>query len=579
MAIATGRGDDTTTEEGIMQQWRYRKLIWGALVTLAVLIALTGANAGTTSPASPASAAAKLQRLRIAIAPLGWDTNYTWLQSRSGQLDKRPALEYLVGIDRETGAYIPELAEKWEMSADGKHWTLTLRQGMTFHGNGGEFSAKDVRHSIFLISQPESVQTDAGLWRSMMGIDKDDSIEAGAKKVEQNVEIVDDHQVIIHTKFATPELVDTISANADLGMESKARWDTGGKELYGKKVVGTGPFEFVERKVGSHVFYKRVENHWRQTPAFKELEFRWVPEDVTRLATLLNEEVHISDVPRALHGDATGKGMKIITSRLPAIMHGWSFGGLYFASPEKLKADVPWTKKEVRQAMNMAINRQEIINKLLGGKGDLLKVFGFEQRVEPKSWNPEWDQQFDNLYGYNPTKAKELLAKAGYGAGFEFTIYLYTLPGLPEIIEIGQALALDFEAVGLRPKLVEVDFPRVREQYRTKQIHGALWGLRRSPNALDTVRIFNVSKNSVVYSYEHPFIDQVMDELGRVVNPEERSRLLRSIGDHKFHEFAEMPLAALFADAAINPKFIAEYTFPGIITGFYTHLEYIKLAP
>ena len=137
------------------------------------------------SPRHPSSASAKLERLRIAIAPLGWDTNYTWLQSRSGQLDKRPALEYLVGIDRHTGAYIPELAEKWEMSPDGKRWTLTLRKGVKFHNNGGEFTAKDVRHSIFLISQPESVQTDAGLWRSMMGIDKDDTIEAVAKKVEK----------------------------------------------------------------------------------------------------------------------------------------------------------------------------------------------------------------------------------------------------------------------------------------------------------------------------------------------------------------------------------------------------------
>jgi ABC-type transport system substrate-binding protein len=169
-----------------------------------------------------------------------------------------------------------------------------------FHNNGGEFTARDVRHSIFLISQPDSVQTDAGLWRAMMGIDKDDSIEAVAKKVETNVEILDDHQVVINTKFATPELVDTISANADLVMESKARWDAGGKELYGQKVIGTGPFEFVERKVGSHVLYKRVENHWRQVPEYKELEFRWVPEDVTRLATLLGGEVHISDVPRVL---------------------------------------------------------------------------------------------------------------------------------------------------------------------------------------------------------------------------------------------------------------------------------------
>jgi ABC-type transport system substrate-binding protein len=554
-----------------------RKALW-AMAWGLMSLAATASQAGTTA-SSPASPAVKLERLRIAIAPLGWDTNFTWLQSRSGMLDKRPALEYLIGIDRQTGAYIPELAEKWEMSPDGKRWTITLRKGVKFHEKWGEFTARDVRHAIFLISQPESVQTDSGLWRSMIGIDKDDGIEAVAKKVEKSVEIIDDHQVVINTRFATPELIDTLSANADLPMESKARWEAGGKELYGKKVVGTGPFEFVERVVGSHVLYKRVDNHWRQTPEYKELEFRWVPEDVTRLATLLGEEVHLSDVPRALQADATGKGMQVITSRLPSIMHGWSFGGLYFATPDKLKTDLPWTQKDVRQAMNMAINRQEIITKLLGGKADPLKVFGFDQRVEPRFWNAEWDQKFDSLYGYNPAKAKELLAKAGYAGGFEFTIYLYTLPGLPEIIDIGQALALDFEAVGLRPKLVEVDFPRVREQYRTKQIHGALWGLRRSPNALDTVRIFNVSKNGVVYSYEHPFIDQVMEELGRVVNPDERARLLRSIGDHKFNEFAELPLAALFADATINPKYIAEYTFPGIITGFYTHLEYIKLKP
>ena len=138
--------------------------VWGVVLSLGLGVAVAWAQ-----PAPPPGKG-KLERLKIAVAPLGWDTNFTWLQSRSGQLDKRPALEYLVGIDRETGQYIPELAETWEMSPDGQHWTITLRKGVKFHENWGEFTARDVRHAVFLITQPESMQSDASIWRNMMGV-------------------------------------------------------------------------------------------------------------------------------------------------------------------------------------------------------------------------------------------------------------------------------------------------------------------------------------------------------------------------------------------------------------------------
>jgi peptide/nickel transport system substrate-binding protein len=366
-------------------------------------------------------------------------------------------------------------------------------------------------------------------------------------------------------------------------MESKARWDAGGKELYGQKVVGTGPFEFVERKEGAHVLYKRVENHWRKTPEYKELEWRWVPEGVTRLATLLAEEVHISDVERALQKDAVAKGMKRIPSNLPAIQHMWNFGGLYFVSPEKLDPKAPFTKKEVRQAMNMAVNRQAIADKLLGGRVQPLRVMGYHPELDsklwPGIWDPKWDTRFEELYGYNPTKAKALLDQAGYPNGFEFNLYLVTLSGLPEIPDIGQAMALDFEAIGLKPKLVEIEHSRQREQFRTKTIHGILFPLAHPLRAIDAVHILNKSQDSTVYAYEHPFIEERIDALGRAVDSVERARLLREIGDHKFNEFADIPLYWLFAEATVNPKFIADYEFPGTIVGYFTHLEYIKLAP
>jgi peptide/nickel transport system substrate-binding protein len=560
-----------------MQPYRHRVCLVG--VFWALIWAFTIAWAQTAAP----PAKAKLERLRIAVAPLGYDTNFSWLQTLSGQLDKRPAMEYLVGVDRHTGKYIPELAETWEMAPDGRRWTITLRKGVQFHDKWGEFTARDVRHAVFLITQPEAVASFTSFWRNVMGIGKADTIEEVARKVEQGVEIVDDYKVVFHLKQVVPEFLDNISAVFDLPMESKARWDAGGKELYGQKVVGTGPFAFVERKVGAYVLYKRVENHWRKTPEYKELEFRWVPEGVTRLASLLAGEVHISDVDRALQKDAVAKGMKISIGQLPAMQLQWQFGGMYFATPEKLDPKIPFMKPEVRQAMNMAVNRQALAENLLGGKVQPHRVMGYHPQLSPAVWpgiwNPDWDKRFEERFGYDPARARALLAQAGYPQGFEFTLYLYTLPGLPEIIDIGQAMALDFQAIGLKPKLVETEFPRVRELFRSQTIHGGLFPTRHAGQALDVARNVHKAKDSSGHWYEHPMIEERLEALTRVVDMAERARLLREIGDHKFNEFAEIPLFWLDAEATVNPKYIAEYTFPGNITGFYTHLEYVKLVP
>jgi peptide/nickel transport system substrate-binding protein len=284
-----------------------------------------------------------------------------------------------------------------------------------------------------------------------------------------------------------------------------------------------------------------------------------------------------------LQKDALAKGMKISTSKLPAMQHQWQFGGTYFATPDKLDPKVPFVKREVRQAMNMAVNRQAIANAVLGGKTQPHRVMGYHPQLSttiwPGIWNPDWDKRFEERFGYDPAKAKALLAQAGYPQGFEFTLYLYTLPGLPEILDIGQAMALDFQAIGLKPKLVETEFPRVREMYRTRAIHGGLFPTRHAGRALEVARNVHKANDSLGHWYEHPVIEERLEALSTTVDVAERTRLLREIGDHKFNEFAEIPLFWLYADAAVNPKYIAEYTFPGIVTGFFTHLEYVKLAP
>jgi hypothetical protein len=93
------------------------------------------------------------------------------------------------------------------------------------------------------------------------------------------------------------------------------------------------------------------------------------------------------------------------------------------------------------------------------------------------------------------------------------------------------------------------------------------------------IQISKRDAESRVYAYEHPFIEERHEALSKAVNPAERARLLREAAGHKFNEFADIPMFWLHAEAGVNPKYIAEYTFPGSITGFFTHLEYIKLAP
>ena len=123
-------------------------------------------------------------------------------------------------------------------------------------------------------------------------------------------------------------------------------------------------------------------------------------------------------------------------------------------------------------------------------------------------------------------------------------------------------MALDFQAIGLKPKLVELEFPRVRARYRTKAIHGRLFPSRHSSRA-------GPHETSIRRRFVGLLVRASGDRRapGSTANCggyRRTSRLLREIGDHKFDAFAEIPMFWLFAEAVVNPKYIAEYAFPGV---------------
>jgi len=515
----------------------------------------------TATPTDTRAGEAKVQRLIFASAGID-ETNRFWTTSRPHQLQNDPYLETLLDLDPKTSEFTPRLAEKWEGSPDMKEWTLSLRKGVPFHFGFGEFTAKDVVHSHALMLRPETVATFAGIWRTV-----------------EEVKVIDDYTVVFRMKTPATTMPYALSRAGDLRMVSKAQWDQGGLEGFDQRPAGTGTYRYGGRQLGQSIWFERVENHWSGIrPDFKELEFRLAPEESTRLAMLLRGEAHAGDLSRELHDEALKRGMKILAASLSAEWVSVYFGGQYHVPGDpKFKADVPWNDRRVRQAMNMAINRQELQAHLFRGKGEPMYVSGMAPFLE--GYNPQWAQRFDQLYGYNPTRARELLKEAGYPAGtLKAKIWSFAQLAKPEIPQLAEAVAVYFQAVGIDAALETIDVAHLARLNRTKESTCCIW-----PNMIalrPTEEMIRVSHTSAAnnHFFESASLEKKYAELTQTVDPQARERVSREITDSLFEEFTSIPLITMFHEVAVNPKVVGGWTWPGQGAGRTTHFDLIKAA-
>jgi ABC-type transport system substrate-binding protein len=490
------------------------------------------------------------------------ESNRFWTIARPFHLQFDPFLETLLDVDPKTGEFIPRLAEKWQASPDMKEWTFYLRKGVPFHFGFGEFTAKDVVHSHSLLIRQDATATLAGFWRSV-----------------EEIKIVNDYQVVFRLRQPSTTMPYAASRAADLRIVSKAQWDKEGLEGFDKRPAGTGSYRYVNRQLGQSISFERVENHWGgEKPAFHELEIKIAREDATRLAALLNGEAHIVDLPRELQDEALKKGMKIFSSQLATDWLSVYFGGQFHVPGDpKFKADVPWNDKRVRQALNMAVNRKELLATIFKDKGRFMYVSGFQTYLE--GWNPSWEERFNDLYGYNPARAKELLKEAGYPSGMHVKLLSYTSPGEAELPQVADALGIYFDAIGIKVTIEPVDEAKIGQITREKDTNCCIWpniiGLRPTE---EWIRIANNSKGNI-HHFEDAVIDQKYAELTKTVDPQDRERLAREIGDHLFEEFADIPLVLLFNEVVANPKVVADWMYPGTGAGRSTHFHLLQATP
>jgi ABC-type transport system substrate-binding protein len=235
---------------------------------------------------------------------------------------------------------------------------------------------------------------------------------------------------------------------------------------------------------------------------------------------------------------------------------------------------VPWTNIKVRQAINKAINRDELLKVLYKGRAKPMYVHGFYPDLP--GWDPTWEKRFSEMYGYDPAAAKRLLAEAGYPKGFKAKGWLFPFAGAPELIPLMEAVQVQLREVGVEIELEESDWvANIRPTLRDRKANGYLWAIPPSKKAVEAqLLVFNIS--GLAHMFEHDDLYAMWKDLLQITDPKAFDEQLRKIGNFKFEHFENIPLFDVFIEVIADPKFVEDWPFSGWDGGDIGHTWLIK---
>ncbi len=551
-------------------------------------------------------------RLIAVLDPPSFESMLDCEVTGSGVVNYRMSAEFMVDAGRFDGSYEPMLSTEWSISPDGTIWNFKLRQGVRWHDDWGDFTARDVKHSVAYYTNPECRASYSDYFRTDPGAD---------------VEIVNDYEVNLHTKKRPAvDLLYWFSGFRGIPISSAAQWnqacpngeaDFGASEagetlgyckasrdLVYEKSARTGPYEYVSFEEGVGWEWSRVDyDHWRVNPDFEEIEIKDVREPATRLAIMQAREGHIAAINRALLQDAIDDGLEVFDSSVTAQTAFAIFGGMYFAtgakgvdttaSAEQQAIDrdaynivaardemMPWnepgeTGKLVRMAMNKALDRDQINDAIFKGAGGRQWVATLVPDF-PGGYNPDWEAQWDELYGYDPEAAKQLLADAGYPNGFSFRIPVFPLSGVPEQPDLMEAMAKFWTEIGLDPSLDPIEFSNWRNEYRGLNTDCCVYPFRGPAAPIDTRVHFYFSAERFFRAYTSDDIQENKNKALRALNEADATTDWQKVSDEIFYEVGTIPGWTLPVSAVVDPDVVAEYIFLGPNNGNYVYLEHVK---
>ncbi|RWN69882.1 MAG: ABC transporter substrate-binding protein [Mesorhizobium sp.] len=375
------------------------------------------------------------------------------------------------------GEVLPDLADSWTISDDGKAYTFKLHTGVKFH-DGTDFNADDVKFSLDRASADNSVNAQKGLFAAI-----------------DTVEVVDPATVKITLKNPQSSFLYNMGWG-DAVIVAPETADTN-KE----KPVGTGPFKFQSWAKGSSITLIKSDTYWGAPVALDKAEFRIVTDAAAAVPALLSGDVQAfpffdPDSVAQIQGDPRFK-----------VVIGATEGETILSMNNKKS---PFDKLQVRQAISFALDRKAIID---GASAGLGVAIGSHMSPANKAY-----VDLTGLYPHNVDKARELLKEAGLESGFKATLKLPP----PSYARLGgEIIASQLRDIGIDLEIVPVEWAQWLDQVFTKKDYDLTIVSHTEPNDIDIY-----SRKDYYFNYDNPTFDKIIADLNLTSDEAKRMTLL-----------------------------------------------------
>jgi peptide/nickel transport system substrate-binding protein len=421
----------------------------------------------------------------------------------------------------------PCLAESFSASEDGITHDFVIRNGAKFH-NGEPVTAADVKFSY---------ERYHGAAHELM------------KEQVAAIETPDPSHVRFRLKKPWPDFLSFYSSASGAGwIVPKKYVEQVGDDGFKKAPIGAGPYKFVSFTLGQELLLEAFEGYWRKSPAVKRLAMKVIPDEATRTAALTRGEI---DIAYSIRGELAedvqhtpGLTLKPVVLQAP----NW----LYF--PEQWDPKSPWHDLRVRQAANLAIDR-EGMNKAL-----FLGYCKTTDSIIPYTFSDYWQPP---AAVYDPEKAKKLMAEASFPGGFDAGL-LYCDSSYSNMAEVSLN---NLAEIGIRAKLEPVERAGFFAGYSAKKYsRGIIQGASAAfGNSATRLASFVVKGGAFVYG-SYPDIDELYPQQADEMDPKKRTTILTKMQQLVHEKAIYAPIWQLGFINAIGPR-VGQSSF-GLIPGF-----------